>query len=334
MAYVPVGMTTTSTGLAHLVATYYSKVGLDRAQKTFRFKEPAFSDMMPKRVGRTCQWFRYDNMTGTTATSREGTVGTSLTISSKIVAADLSQYSAFISLSTFVQDTAIDPIAENASDLLGYQAGLSNDLVMRAVVDNFNSSTVITANDTYLTAEDVRGGYTRLQGRDFLPFDDGNFLCILHPYTWFDVINDPAVNGYSDMFKYSGAPKFLNNDTNARKMGGDVFNGVKWLRTTNVATGTDAHSRNTYRVYLFAKNGVGYSSLEGVAPSDVTDPNTQKFKINTISSRGVTPYDPTGEIGTIVSYRYTFTGVVTEGPSGIGGNFRYVTWDVPTRLGL
>lgn len=332
MAYVPVGMTTTSAGLAHLVSTYYSKVGLDRAQKTFRFKEPAFSDMMPKRVGRTCQWFRYDNMTGTTATSREGTVGTSLTMSSKIVGGDLSQYSAFISLSSFVQDTAIDPIAENASDLLGYQAGLSNDLIMRAVIDNFNASTVISANDTYLTAEDVRGGYTRLQGRDFLPFEDGNFLCILHPYTWYDVINDPAVNGYSDMFKYQGAPKFLNSDTNARKMGGDVFNGVKWLRTTNV--NVTSGSPNLYRAYLFAKNGVGYSSLEGVAPSDVTDPNTQKFKINTISSKGPTPYDPTGEMGTIVSYRYTFLGVVTEGPSGIGGNFRYVTWDVPTRLGL
>ena len=108
MAYVPVGVTTSSTGLAHLVATYYSKVGLDRAQKTFRFKEPAFSDMMPKRVGRTCQWFRYDNMTGSTTPSREGTVGTSLTMTSKIVGGDLSQYSAFMSLSSYVQDTAID----------------------------------------------------------------------------------------------------------------------------------------------------------------------------------------------------------------------------------
>jgi len=274
MAYVPVGMTTTSTGLAHLVATYYSKVGLDRAQKTFRFKEPAFSDMMPKRVGRTCQWFRYDNMAGSTSTSREGTVGTSLTISSRIVAADLSQYSAFISLSTFVQDTAIDSIAENASALLGYQAGLSNDLVMRANMDNFNASTVISALDTYLTAADIRGGVARLQGRDFLPFDDGNYLCIMHPYTWFDVINDPAANGYADMFKYTGVPKSFMN-ANARKDTMDTFNGVRFMTTTNVAV--TSGSPNTYRVYLFSKNGVGYTSLEGVGPSDVTDPNTQKF---------------------------------------------------------
>lgn len=331
MAYTPVGMTTTSLGLAHLTATYYSKVGLDRAQATFRFKEPAFSDMLPKRVGRTCQWFRYDNLAGSTTQSREGTVGTSLTISSRVVGADLSQYSAFISLSTFVQDTAIDSIAENASALLGYQAGLSNDLVMRASIDNFNASTVISAFDTYLTAEDIRGGVSRLQGRNFLPFDDGDYLFICHPYTWFDIINDPAANGYADMFKYTSVPKAFKN-ADVRKSTLDNFNGVRVMSTTNVAT--TAGSPNTYRSYLFAKNGVGYSSLEGVAPSDVTDPNTQKFKINMISSRGPTPYDPTGEIGTIVSYRYTFATVVTEGPSGIGGNFRYITWDTPTRLGI
>lgn len=332
MAYVPVGMTTTSTGLAHLVATYYSKVGLDRAQTTFRFKEPAFSDMMPKRQGRTCQWFRYDNMAGSTSTSREGTVGTSLTISSRVVAADLSQYSAFISLSTFVTDTAIDPIAENASDLLGYQAGLSNDLVMRGSIDNFNASTVVSLLDTYPTAEDVRAGVARLQGRDFLPFSDGNYLLILHPYNWFDIINDPSANGYADIFKYTTTNTAMVKNANARKDTLDTFAGVRVVATTNVKM--TSGSPNTYRMYLFANKGVGYSSLEGVGPSDVTDPNTQKFRINTINSSRPTPYDPTGEIGTIVSYRYTFASVITEGPSGIGGNFRYITWDAPTRLGL
>lgn len=332
MAFVPVGMTTLSPGLAHLQATYYSKRGLDRAQATFRFKEPCFPDMVPKRVGRTVQWFRYDNLAASTATAAEGTTGSSLTIGSHTVGADLSVYSAFISLSTFVNDTAIDPITENASDLLGYQAGLSNDTVTRGTIDTFQASTDVTLLDTYPTAQDIRGGVARLQGRNFLPFSDGNFLLIVHPYTWFDIINDPSANGYADIFKYTTTNTAMVNNADVRKKNLDNFAGVRVMATTNVKVVSG--SPNTYRMYLFANKGVAYSSLEGWTPSDVSDPNTQKFKINVLSGGKPQLYDPTGEIGSVVSYRYTYVSAVVSGPTGIGGDFRYCTWECPTRLGL
>lgn len=332
MAYVPVGNVTTSSGLAHLQSTYYSKKGLDRAQATFRFKEPCFSDMVPKRVGRTCQWFRYDNLAASTQQSREGTVGTSLTFNSHVVGADLAYYSAFISLSSYLNDTAIDPITENASDLLGYQAGLSNDTITRGMIDEFSSSTDTSLQSTYPTAEDLRAGVARLQGRNFLPFDDGNFLVVLHPYTWFDIINDPAANGYADIFKYTTTNTAMKNNADVRKKTLDTFAGVRIMATTNVKV--TAGAPNTYRMYMFAKNGIGYSSLEGWTPSDVSDPNTQKFKINVLRGGSPTLFDPTGEIGSVVSYRYTFVTVVVSGPSGIGGDFRYLTFECPTQLGL
>lgn len=332
MAYVPTGLSTTSAGMANLRATYYSDRGLDRLQATTPFRETCMKDMVPKRNGRTIQWFRYNNLSAVTNPTADGTVPTSQTISNNIIAGDLSQYSAFISMSTFLTDIALDPVIENASDLLGYQAGLSVNAITRAEIDNYNSSVTVALNGTYPTAEDVRGGISRLLGKNCLPFEGNNFLFICHPYNWFDIINDPAANGYADMFKYTSADNALAAGYNARAKTVDTFSGIRVVTTTTVTM--TSGSPNLYRMYLFAKNGIGCAALEGSSPTEVFDPNTQKFKINVIPGGKMTLYDPTGEIGGMVSYRFTYVTTVLDGPSGIGGNFRYVTWEAPTKLGL
>lgn len=333
MAYTPTGMQTTSAGMANLRATYYSDRGLDRLQATTPFREPCSKDMVPKRNGRTIQWFRYNNLSSNTNPTADGTVPTSQTISNNILGADLSQYSAYISMSTFLTDIALDPVIENASDLLGYQAGLSVNAITRAEIDNFHSSVNVSLLGTYPTAEDIRGGVSRLQGKNVLPLDGGDFLVICHPYTFFDIINDPAANGYADLFKYTTTS---NSDTssgyNVRAKNFSSFSGVRFCASTTVTV--TSGSPNLYRMYLFGKNGVGTASLEGWSPSEVYDPNVQKFKINVIPGGKMTPYDPTGEIGGMVSYKFAYVTSVLDGPSGIGGNFRYIDWDCATKLGL
>ena len=333
MAYVPTGMTSTSAGLPHLVATAYSERGLDRLQQTFRYQRACEPDMQAKRNGRTRQWYRYNNLAAVTTAAVEGTVPTSGTISSGIVAADVSQYSAFISASSFLTETALDPIVENMSDLLGYQAGLSVDQITRAAIDGHNANTVVSLFGTYPTAEDVRAGKARLEGKNVLPCEGEDFLLILHPYTWFDIINDPSANGYADLFKFTKGSTSASMGYNARSKTIDSFNGVKVTASTGVTVVSG--SPNTYRMYLFGKGGVLYSGISGVTPSEVSDPNTDKFKINVLQGGRPSLYDPTGEIGGIVSYRFTYVTLVVSGSgTSIGGDYRYVTWECPTKLGL
>ncbi|MHA2642885.1 MAG: N4-gp56 family major capsid protein [bacterium JZ-2024 1] len=328
----PVGNLTTSVGMAHLVATYYSRRALDRLQATTVFREPCMTDLVPKREGRTIQWYRFDNLSATTTPSPEGDVGTSQTLSTNIVAATLSQYSAFITFSTFLTDTAIDPVIESAADLLSYHGALSVDTITRTVIDNDFSAFSATLFSTYPTAEDVRGGLARLHGINAMPFEkDGNFIVILHPYNWFDIVNDPSANGFADLFKYttvSGSP--TNNLNKVRNP--EEIAGVRWLRTTNVKF--TSGSPNLYRMYMFARNGLGCAALSGVAPTEVMDPNTQKFKINVLRGGRPELYDPTGEIGGAVSYRFTYVASWLSGPAGINGPYRAVAWDCPTKLGL
>lgn len=329
MAYQPAGNLTSSAGLAHLANVFYRKKGLDRLQKKFVFRQACMKDMLPRQVGKTVQFFRYSNFSANTTVATEGTVGTSLSLTSKIVAATVSQYTAFITVSDMLEATALDPVVQSAAELLGYQAGLSVDTITRNVIDAESASTNQALFSTFLRVADLRAARHNLQANDVQPFDDGEFLVFLHPFASYDVVNDPAASGFADIFKYNtdvrNTPLVKYED---RGLLTHVA-GCKLIESTNVKTQA---SPNRYRTYVFGKNGIGAIDLEGKAPSDITDPSKQRFKINIVRGEPSIA-DPEGVIGAAVSYNFAFTSVVLEGPAGIGGTYRYKTLDPQSSLG-
>lgn len=325
MAYTPAGNLTTSAGLSHLAAILYKKKALDRLQKKFVFRKACMKENLQRMSGRTAQFFRYTNFAAQTTPTTEGTVGSSLTMSSQIVQATVSQYSAFITVSDLLEATAIDSIVSNAADLLGYQAGLSVDTMTRNIIDTESPSTNQALLATYLRVSDLRNSRHTLQSADVQPFEDGEFLAFVHPFASYDLVNDPAANGLADIFKY-------NTDVKATPLvkyedRGLVTHvaGCRVEETTNVYEGTSG-GNNTYRAYVFGKNGLATLDLEGKGPSEITDPSKQRFKINVINGGASIP-DPEGLIGAAVSYNFVTTAVVVDGPPGIGGTYRYKTLD-------
>lgn len=330
MAYepVPVGNRSSSTNLAHLASVFYRKKALDRLMKKFYFHQVCVQDMIPRQSGRTVQFFRYNNLAeNTTAKSPEGGVGTSLSTSSRTVSATVSQYTDFINVSDFLVDTAIDPIVQSNAELLGYRAGLSVDIITRTVIDAEQASTDLSLIGSYLKAADFRNARARLQGLDVEPMDDGYFRVYAHPYVTFDLVNDPSANGLADIHKYTEKPGFQISPEDRGLLA--VVAGCKIYENTNVKLVSG--SPNKWRVYVFGKGGVGTVDLEGRGPSRITDPKKQRFNINTIKGEK-SIYDPEGVIGAAVSYNFIFTAVVLEGPTGIGGTYRFKTLDCPSSI--
>src|SRR5574342_114810 len=332
MAYEPVPVTnrSTSSNLAHLASVFYRKSGLSKLYKKFHFDKACQKDMLPKQVGRTIQFYRYNQLTAaTTPKTPEGGVGTSEGTSSRTLTATVAQYTNFISTSDLLVDTAIDPIVQSNGDILSYQAGLSVDTITRTVIDAESASTDQTPVDTYFSAADCRAFFALLQGVDVEPLDDGNYLVIAHPYVLYDLVNDPAANGLADIYKRN-----LDKDTALIKPEDRglfaYVGGCKIMASTNVLL--TAGTPNKWRVYAFGADGVGCVDLEGRGPNRITDPKRQRFNINVIKAAGPTPYDPEGVIGGIVSYNFVFVPVVLDGPAGIGGTFRYKTMDVPSSI--
>lgn len=323
-AYSPAGNATSSAGLSHLAAVLYRRKALDRLQKKFVFRAACMKDMLQRQNGRTVQFFRYSNFAANTTPTVEGTVGTSLSLTSKIVQATVSQFSAFITISDLLDATAIDPIVQSAAELLGYQAGLSVDTITRNIIDAQSFGTNQALVSAFFRVADLRNARSGLQANDVLPFEGDEFLAYMHPFVSYDLVNDPAASGLADIFKYN--TNVANTPLVKYEDRGVVTHvaGCKVIESTNVkiVTGTP----NTYRVYVFGKNAIATVDLEGKAPSDVNDPSKQRFKVNVIRGEASIP-DPEGLIGAAVSYNFVTTAVVLEGPAGIGGVYRYRTLD-------
>ncbi len=326
MAYTPSSNNTSTATLQHFVSVYYDRKGLDILQKKFQFRQVCMPDVLPKRNGKTVQWYRYDNLAASSTTTTEGTVGTGISMTTRVVAATVSQYSSFITLSDFVVHTAIDPIVTSASERLGYRAGLSVDTITRNVIDAAAASITLSLLGASFKVADLRNLRSVLAAIDVEPFDNGEYLVIMHPYISFDLVNDPAASGLADIFKYTSpmsTPLVKYEDR------GTVTHvaGCRVIESTNVYT-----LSTNYRTYGFGKGGIGCVTLEGEGPSNVTDPKKQNFKINVIPGKPQIA-DPEGVIGAAVSYNFFYTAVYLEGPAGIAGSYRNRVWDTASTLG-
>jgi N4-gp56 family major capsid protein len=273
-------------------------------------------DVLPKASGKTVQWFRYTNLASSTTPTVEGTIGSSQAITSKIVSATISQYTSFITVSDLLDETSLDPMVVSSTELLGYQGGLTVDTITRTVIDNEFANCTLTAQGTYLKVADLRNARTQLQAVDVEPMADGNFLAIAHPFSTYDIVNDPAAGGLADIRKYTN-PAVLNTYQDRGEI--TVVAGCKLIESTNVKV--VAGSPNTYAMYVFGKNAVGAVDLEGRGPNKVVDPSKQRFAVKVIRG-GNNIADPEGVIGAAVSYNFKYTCVVLEGPTGIGGVYR------------
>lgn len=320
MAYTPAGNLTTSPGLAHMNVVSARKKGLDHLMKKFVFRMAAENDTLEKQSGRTVQWYRTNLLGPNTTQTTEGTVGTSLQYTSNILQATVGQYSDFMTVSDLLLETSIAPELDNAALTLSYRAAYSVDKMTRMVIDAEYTGTAFTPVNPagYATASDLRAMWAGLQAVDVEPFDNSEFLCIMHPFVVYDLLNDPAVNGLADIYKHTdpGAAGLIKLEDR-----GTVTHvaDAKVIISTNVAQ----PAASTYRTYYFGKGGIGVVNLAGEGPSDVRDPKKQRFKIFAKQITEPSVADPEGVIGGWVSYNFKFVPVVMEGPAGIGGTYRF-----------
>ncbi len=328
MAYTPAANLTSSATLPHLQSIYYKKTGLDRLMKKFVFRKPCMKDQIPKSNGRTVQWFRYNNLSAQPVPTTEGSVGSPISISSKVLAATVSQYTSFINLSDYLQDTGIDATAANAAELLGYQAGLTVDYLTRTVFDNEYSGCSMSTLGTYFRVADLRNMRSQLQALDVQPFEDNEFYVYMHPFVTFDLVNDPQAGGLADIFKYNTDVK---NTPLVKYEDRGVVTHIAGCRVEE-STNVKVVGGNTYTVYGFGKGAVGALDLEGRGPSNVTDPAKQSFKINTIKG-APSIVDPEGVIGAACSYNFVFTSVVLEGAQGFGSTYRMRQFRASSSIG-
>lgn len=312
--YQPAINTTQSAGLAAVTSqTYYKKTGLDRLLQTFRFYSAGDTDDIPKRSGRTVQWYRFNLLGQNTTPSAEGVVGIPLPLGSGSFTATVEQYSDFTNLSTMLIDTTINDMVAQASEDMSYRAALSVDLTVRTEIESVTSAIQATQG-VYFSAADINAAITFLKALNVQPREDGGWMAILHPYMTYDLLSDNTAGGFIDVMKYASPNRFISGEI------GRIFN-TSIVETTNVAT---ASGGTKYHGYLFGRGGLGVVSLAGRGPNNVVDPRRSTFNINVIKG-SPSIYDPEGQIGAAVSYYYV---MVAKNLDASNPRFRIIEGDV------
>jgi N4-gp56 family major capsid protein len=296
MPYAPPSLMTQSPGQAQQATVYYDRIALDRLEAMFRFAQICEPHPIPLNSGKTIQMFRTDLPGFNTTPSAEGVIPTPIAQTNRTISATVEQYSDFMSSSTLLNDTDINPTTERMVKDMSYRASGSTDTIIRTEIDS-NTSAMVNTIGSYFTASDAKSNVALLEGINVRPLQGSKFVGIIHPYIAYDLISDNTAGGFIDSLKYQNGQQVLNGEV------GEVAN-TRWLMTTNVGT-TGSSPNVLYYTYIFGEGGVGMVDLSGKGPDKVVDPRNQRFKVNIVPG-GPNTADPTGEIASFVSYRFVF----------------------------
>jgi N4-gp56 family major capsid protein len=260
-------LTDTAT-LSPVMQIYYDKRLLKRAEKELVYKQLGRVGTIPNGEGATIYWTRYTNMPAQSAALTEGTDPTARGISAVTVSAVLAQYGDLTQVTDVLSLTAFDNVISSAVELLGYQAGLTVDTVVRDVVaatttvqyaSGVANRTSIAASNV-LTIADIRKAVRTLRGANAAPHSKagGKYVAVVHPDVEYDLQGDTAwVN--ASQYTEKGVGRIFMGET------GEMY-GVKFLRSSNapVLTNSGSAGVEVYKTLIFGEEAFGVSDLQNI----------------------------------------------------------------------
>lgn len=259
----------TTTTLANDVKQFYDLNLLDNAFPNLIHTQWAQTRNIPGGVGRSMEFRRFGVLTAATTPLTEGVVPAETNMSVALVTATIDQYGAYLKGTDVLLMTAIDPLLEEYSELLGAQMGDTIDQIVRDVLvagtsvryaNGKGSRGDIASGDNVNTTE-LRKLLRTLENNNARPVDDqGNFGLMIHPNVYYDIISDTTVQ---NALFYASA---RGNDNPL--FSGEVgrFMGFVFVKSTNAKWFSGAGVSNNVDVYVtmaIGKDAYGITELEG-----------------------------------------------------------------------
>lgn len=228
---------TTQESLSPEMKTFYDMTLIDEAQPQLVHDQFGQKRPIPKGGGKVIEFRKFAPLQKALTALTEGVTpaGNSLTVTA--VTAEVAQYGDYITQSDVLELTALDNTILEATKLLGRQAGLTLDTVVRNVLQagtnvsyasKWNGDTEVAVesrkdldNTSLLKVDTVNQIVAKLRAVN-APTIDGYYIGILHPYAAYDLMSDPA---WVDAHKYAEPGNIYEGEIG--KIGG-----VRFVQTT------------------------------------------------------------------------------------------------------
>ena len=272
--------TTSGTGndLSVEMKTFYDKALLYAAQPHLVHHQFGQKRNIPKGGGKTIEFRKFTPLSKALTPLTEGITPAGSQLDVTNLTATVSQYGDFVSMSDVLELTAIDNVIVEATKLLGDQAGLTMDTVVRnALIAGTNvmfapkinastgAETAVSARSgldatAVLTVDLLEQAVATLRANNTPTFDDGYYHAIAHPYTIYTLRRDP-----------DWLSPHRNVDT------GELYNGeigeiagVKFFQSTESKIWYGTSSPNScpsglavFGTLVFGRDAYGVTNVEG-----------------------------------------------------------------------
>ena len=285
------GSNTTGNNLSAEMKTFYDKVLLREAGPKLVHDQFGQKRDIPKGNGKTIEFRKFNQLPKALTALTEGVTpdGGALDVSS--LTATVAQYGYFLRISDVLDLTAVDNVIVEATQLLGSQAGVTMDTVVRNQLVAGNNvlfcPTVANGAETavtqrknmnttsQLTVKMIQKAVTTLKNKN-VPDFDGCYVAIIHPSVAYDLKRDPEwVNAHQyaqpenlftgEIGKIAGV-RFV--ETTEAKVWNDSDCPVK-----TAASGSDpAVYYSVFATLVLGKNAYGVTEVTGGGLETIVKP--------------------------------------------------------------
>ena len=208
--------TTLMPDLSAEMKTFYDMTLIDEATANLVHDQFGQKRPIPANGGKSIEFRKFVSLAKATTPLTEGVTppGKSLKVTAET--AEVNQYGDFITQSDVLELTSLDNTILEATKLLGRQAGLTLDTVVRDIlhagtnvtycpkVGADGAETAVTSRDALdntcqLTVKVIQQVVAKLRGQN-APTIGGKYVAIIHPYVAYDLMRDPE---WIDAHKYA-----------------------------------------------------------------------------------------------------------------------------------
>lgn len=255
--------TTATPGVAVSVQTYYDKKLLARLLANFVYYQFGQKRPIPKNGGKTIDFRKMQKLAPATTALTEGVTPSGNGVTMINITATPAQYGDFIEFSDVLDMVAIDPIIDEATDVLGEQSQDTLDQLCRDVVVAGTSvqyaggkvSRITVAAADVLTVNEVRKAVRTLKRNNAKPLEGGDFVAIVEPGTTYDLQSDPK---WEQAAQYAGSKQIFSGEI------GRLY-GVRFVETSNAKkfAGAGAAAVDVYATIILGKDAYGVVDIAG-----------------------------------------------------------------------
>lgn len=260
--------TNTLQTLSAEAKTFYDKTLLTRLLPTLVFAKFGQKKSIPSKSGKTIEFRKFASLKPATTPLTEGVTPTGKNLSVSAITTSVNQYGDYVEISDMLDLVGIDPVLTESAELLGEQAGLTIDNVVRDEVcagtnilyaGGKASTDEITASDK-ISADLIARAVVILKKANVKKFDGKHYIGIVDPETAYDLMKDPL---WLDISKYSGGKAIMDGEIGK-------LHGVRFIETTETLVKENTSDIDVHCSMIIGKDAYGVVDVDGkVKPENI-----------------------------------------------------------------